>query len=196
VGAAYSRRSIRLAGYDYAQEGHYFVTIVAYKRLYLFGEIVDGEMIPNEAGYMIERMWQEIEDDFPHVTLGEYVLMPNHLHGIIQITKPVGAESISALNATRTDPPTMTQRSNSATVCKRAEMDSAPTLSRMIQSSKRHSTLRYIQMVKNGTLPPFDKRIWQRNFYEHIIRDDTDHARITKYIENNPLTWAEDRLAT
>jgi REP element-mobilizing transposase RayT len=196
MGATYSRHSIRLEGYDYAQEGYYFVTIAIYKRLYLFGEIIDGEMVPSVAGRMIEEMWQEIEDDFPNVTLGKYVLMPNHLHGIIKIIKPVGAESISALNATRTDRPTIILRSNSATEPKRAEIDSAPTLSRMIQSFKRHSTLRYIQMVKNGTLPPFDKRIWQRNFYEHIIRDDADHVRIAEYIENNPLTWAEDRLAT
>jgi REP element-mobilizing transposase RayT len=66
----------------------------------------------------------------------------------------------------------------------------------IVGAFKSLTTNRYIQMVKNGTLPPFDKRIWQRNFYEHIIRDDADHVRIAEYIENNPLTWAEDRLAT
>jgi len=141
-------------------------------------------------------MAYEIAHDFPHVALHESVIMPNHIHGIIQIQSSVGADSISALDVMPTDKSTINQESTTITQPKRAEIDSAPTLSNMIQSFKRHTTLRYIQMVKDGTLPPFDKRIWQRNFYEHIIRDDTDHARIAKYIVNNPLTWEEDRFAT
>jgi REP element-mobilizing transposase RayT len=160
MSVGYRRRSIRLPEYDYAQAGYYFVTIATYNRTHLFGEIVDGEMVPNVAGNMIEQTWWEIERDFPNVTLGEYVLMPNHTHSIIQITHSVH------------------------------------TLSRMIQSFKRYSTLQYIQMVKNGTLPPFDKRIWQRNFYEHVIRNDADHDRIAEYIISNPLTWSEDMFAT
>jgi REP element-mobilizing transposase RayT len=189
------RRSIRLPSYDYAQAGYYFVTIATYRRLHLFGKIVDGRMIPNIAGEMIERMWQAIEHDFPHVALGKYVLMPNHIHGIIQIKNPVGAESISALAKDARRAP-IDQKPNTTTAPKRADIESASTLSRIIQSFKRHSTLQYIQMVKNNTLPPFNKRIWQRNFYEHVIRNDTDYARIAEYTTNNPLTWENDRLAS
>lgn len=74
-------------------------------------------------------------------------------------------------------------------------MESAPTLSKIIQSFKRHTTLQYIKMVKNGTCPPFNKRIWQRNYSEHIIRDDVDYERIASYIINNPLTWDDDVLS-
>ncbi len=192
----YHRRSIRLTGYDYAQAGYYFITITAHKRLHLFGEIVDGMMVTNDAGKMIERTWHEIAHDFPHVALHESVIMPNHIHGIIQIQSSVGVDSIFALDIMPTDKPTINQESTTITHPQRAEIDSAPTLSNMIQSFKRHTTLRYIQMVKDGTLPPFDKRVWQRNFYEHIIRDGADHARIAKYIVDNPLTWEEDRFAT
>ena len=194
MSAIYHRRSIRFPGYDYAQAGYYFITITAHKRLHLFGEIVDGKMITNGAGRMIERLWHEIANDFPHVALHESVIMPNHIHGIIQIQSSVGADSISALDVMPTEKSTINQEPMIVTEPKRAEIDSAPTLSNMIQSFKRHTTLRYIKMVKDGTLSPFDKRIWQCNFYEHIIRNDADHARIAEYIVNNPLTWGEDRF--
>ncbi len=76
-----------------------------------------------------------------------------------------------------------------------ADMESAPTLGKIIQSFKRHTTIQYIKMVKNGTLPPFDKRIWQRNYYEHIIRDDVDYERVATYTVKNPLTWKDDVLS-
>jgi REP element-mobilizing transposase RayT len=167
MSVGYRRRSIRLPEYDYARAGYYFVTIVTYNRTHLFGEIVDGEMIPNVAGDMIEQTWWEIERDFPNVTLGEYVLMPNHIHGIIQI---VYSASVGAPLRKRI------------------------VLGDVVGVFKSLTTNRYIQMVKNGTLAPFDKRIWQRNFYEHVIRNDADHNRIAEYIVNNPLTWAEDTL--
>ena len=93
----YHRRSIRLKHYDYSQAGCYFVTICTQGRLHLFGEIVDGKMMLNEAGEMIHSLWYEIMDDFSHVYLHEFVIMPNHIHGIIEIVDNVGADSISAL---------------------------------------------------------------------------------------------------
>jgi len=74
-------------------------------------------------------------------------------------------------------------------------MDSAPTLGTIIQSFKRHTTLQYIKMVKTAILPPFHKRIWQRNYYEHVIRGERDYARLADYIVHNPVRWAEDRFA-
>ena len=184
TGYKYNRRSIRLKHYDYSRTGCYFVTVVAQNREHLFGEIVEGEMVLNEAGRMIYTLWYEITHDFENIKLHSFVIMPNHIHGIIEIAKPVGAESISALEQP---------------IChefQRAEMDSAPTsLSMVIQSFKRHTTLQYIKMVKNGTLPPFNKRIWQRNYYEHIIRNDVDYERVATYTINNPLTWENDVLS-
>src|SRR5690606_6938751 len=84
-GHRHHRRSIRLKGYDYSQEGAYFVTIVTWRRDFLFGEIVNGEMILNEHGQIADECWREIPNHFPHVELGAYVIMPNHMHGIIVI---------------------------------------------------------------------------------------------------------------
>ena len=208
----YRRRSIRLPHYDYSRAGYYFITVTTHKRVHLFGEIEDGVMVLNVAGEMIRRLWYEVEEDFANTALHDFVIMPNHIHGIIQIKyhNPVGADSISAL-------PSNNQSRNISSIPvgaesisahpsnnqprdipskRRAEIDSAPTLFRIIQSFKRHTTLQYIQMVKNNTLPPFDKRIWQRNYYEHVVRDANDYARIAEYIRNNPLTWKEDMLYT
>ena len=160
TGYKYNRRSIRLKHYDYSRTGCYFVTICTQDRLHLFGDIVDGKMVLLEAGEMIHTLWYEIMDDFPHVYLHEFVIMPNHIHGIIEIC-----------------------------------MQNRTTLGNIIQSFKRHTTLQYIKMVKNGTLPPFNKRIWQRNYHEHIIRDDVDYERVATYTINNPTTWENDMLS-
>ncbi len=223
----YNRRSLRLPHYDYSRAGYYFITITAQNRAHLFGEIVDGEMVLNVAGRMVEGLWYDISNDFENVRLHEFVIMPNHIHGIVEITyknsvgaesisahmnpnykinqNPVGANSISTLNvdsknihiSKRADTgsaPTRYKSYNHGNIQK-AEIDSAPTLSTIVQSFKRHTTLQYIQMVKNNILPPFNKRIWQRNFYEHVIRDTNDYARIAEYIINNPLTWEDDIFA-
>ena len=102
--------------------------------------------------------------------------MPKHIYGIIEITT-VGADSISAPSSIS---------SKNAT---RAEMDSAPTPSipAIVQSFKRHTTIEYIKMVKRNIAPPFEKRIWQRNYYEHIIRNEKSYYQIAEYIRNNPL---------
>ena len=158
------RRSIRLKGYDYSQTGLYFVTICCQNRAHLFGDIINGKMALNDAGEMIEKLWNEIPNDFTDIYLHEYITMPNHIHGIIEIVSaqnaeineiPVGADSISAHSISG---PIFNKN--------RAEMDSAPTgntgmktkpgLSRIVQSFKRHTTIEYIKMVKQNILPSFD----------------------------------------
>jgi len=168
------RKSIRLRGYDYSQTGMYFVTICTQNRVHLFGEIVDDEMILNDAGNMVSKIWNGIPNDFNHIQLHEFIIMPNHIHGIIEIT--VGADSISA------------------PMDSGAEMDSAPTLGTIMQSFKRYTTIQYIQMVKQNILPPFDKRVWQRNYWEHIVRNKNEYQRIAQYILDNPQKWGMDKL--
>jgi len=199
----HNRKSIRLKGYDYSHAGLYFVTICCQNREHLFGKIIDGKLALNNAGVMIEKIWHEISNDFPNIHLNEYITMPNHIHGIIEI--PVGADSISAHLST----PISTQISDDISIrkrkraemdsaAKRAEMDSAPTvgtgLSRVVQSFKRHTTIEYINMVKQNILPSFDKRIWQRNYWEHIIRNENEFVKISEYIRNNPINWNRDKL--
>ena len=199
----YNRRSIRLPYYDYSKAGCYFITICTQDRLHLFGEIVDGKMVLNDAGKMIHTLWYEIMDDFPNVYLHEFVIMPNHIHGIIEITNnennldTVGADSISALQL---DCIYTHDLDYNDVKHHWADMESAPTkrnmdLPTIIQSFKRHTTLQYIKMVKNGTCPPFNKRIWQRNYHEHVIRNDVDYERVATYTINNPSTWENDVLS-
>jgi REP element-mobilizing transposase RayT len=150
-------------------------------------------MALNDAGKMIEKIWYEIPNDFTNIHLHEYTTMPNHIHGIIEIAAPVGADSISA--------PISDVGVDSISAQNRAEMDSAPTgtqpgtgLSRIVQSFKRHTTIEYIKMVKQNILPSFDKRVWQRNYWEHIIRNENEFMRISGYIRNNPIMWNGDKL--
>jgi REP element-mobilizing transposase RayT len=94
----YHRRSLRLKDYDYSKAGYYFITICTQDRLYLFGEVVDGKMILNDAGKMVERLWYSIRDDFQNIYLHEFVVMPNHIHGIIEIIDTVGVPLVGTHN--------------------------------------------------------------------------------------------------
>ena len=132
-----------------------------------------------------EELWCGITNDFPKIRLHEFVVMPNHIHGIIEIA--VVADSISAHTS-------ISARDNTD-LTKRVEIDSPPTvvnIPKIIQSFKRHTTIEYIKMVKKNIVPPFDKRIWQRNYYDHIIRNEKSYVKITEYILNNPLKWSMD----
>ncbi len=177
------RRSIRLKGYDYSSEGAYYITIVAQGRECLFGEIVYGGMILNDAGQMIVKWWNELPNKFPNIVLGEFVVMPNHFHGIIFIMETVGAdlrvcpddeENVSAQKGEHVGSPPRT------------------SLSRIIQWFKTMTTNEYIRGVKQLNWKPFVGKLWQRNYYEHIIRNEKDLQRIADYIVANPSRWNED----
>ena len=166
------RKSIRLKGYDYSQLGLYFITIATQGRKNLFGDITDDKMILNDVGIMVEKLWCEIPNDFKNTKLHEYIIMPNHFHGIIQIT--VGADSISAHCDTKNKIKT--------------------TIPNIMQSFKRHTTIQYIDGVKNKNWLQFKKRIWQRNYWEHIIRNEKSYQHISEYIVTNPQKWEDDKL--
>lgn len=179
------RRSLRLKHYDYSRAGFYFVTICTQGKEHLFGEIVDDEMVLGLAGEMVRELWYDMINDFPDVALHEFVIMPNHIHGIIEIVDNVGAPLVGALDV-----------ANVVGIHdKRAPIKGAPTVGDVVGAFKSLTTNAYIKMVKNKTLAPFNKRIWQRNYYEHVIRDDVDYERIAMYIVNNPLTWEDDVLS-
>ena len=165
------RRSIRLKEYDYTQNGAYFVTIVTYQREPLFGEIVDGVMQLNEWGEIARREWFKTAELRPFVELyeDEFVVMPNHAHGILWMNDDVGAERRSA----PTDMPHVT----------------AGSLGAIVRAYK--SAVTY---AINAARQTRGMVVWQRNYYEHIIRNDADLNRIRNYIVNNPLKWADDDL--
>ncbi len=142
------RRSIRLKGYDYAQEGAYFVTIVTWRREHLFGKIVEGEMILNDFGEIIQKWWREIPVHFPNVETGAFVVMPNHIHGIIRITERRGTLSVPddtinyQIQGGETPPLRM------------------PTLGQIVAYFKYKSTKEMNLLDNTGTIT----KIWQRKY--------------------------------
>ena len=173
------RRSIRLPGYDYSQAGAYFVTIVAQNRETLFGEVVNAEMKLSQFGQIADECWRAIPEHFPNVELGAHVIMPNHVHGIILINED---DSRNNVGATQCVAPT------------------APGIRRP-KGPKQRSLGSIIGSFKSAVSHKINKQlsatgIWQRNYYEHIIRDETSLEKIRTYIIDNPHNWETDDLNT
>ncbi len=181
------RRSIRLPGYDYARAGAYFVTICAQNRECLFGEITDGEMRPNDAGRMVQAVVRELPRHFHGVATPAFVLMPNHLHMIINLEAPVlrdqGVPELGRAG-TRTSPRSSTQL---------PEQGRTAGLPEVVSAFKSVTTTRYREGVYEQGWPAFPGKLWQRNYYERIIRDDGELHAIYQYILDNPLRWNEDQ---
>jgi len=208
------RRSIRLKGYDYSQEGAYFLTVCTQGRLRLFGDIIAGEMELNAAGRMVRTEWDALPQRFPTAELDAFVVMPNHIHGIIVIHNvappgatsnpdaPVGAGLVPARDRSRRPDgflrpggfprPDRSQPLDGTTMLDRATTRVAPTVGDIVGAFKSRTTVAYGRGVRQLGWPPFDGRVWQRNYYEHIIHDDASLARIRRYIRDNPMQWADD----
>jgi putative transposase len=169
------RRSVRLKGHDYSRSGAYFVTICAYDRECLFGDVADDGMRLNDYGRVVQACWDEILYHFREVQLDAFVVMPNHVHGILVCTRAEGSTPTRRGTACRA--PT-TERFG------RPVIGSLPTMIRSFKSAitKRINILRGVP-----GLP-----VWQRNYHEHIIRDEGELLRIRDYIVCNPAHWPED----
>jgi len=165
------RRSIRLQGYDYSSEGAYYVTIVTYQRDCLLGEIINKEMFLSDFGKIADECWRAISEHFPFVELGAYVIMPNHVHGIIIITDNGRGTTMLRPYDDNPNPHKINVKPGS--------------LGAIVRSYKSAVSYR-INKEYNAT------SIWQRNYYEHIIRDEKDLQNKTDYIEANPMLWDED----
>jgi len=146
------RRSIRLQGYDYTNTGIYFVTICCHQRHHLFGEIENGEMEINVTGQIVSHLWQKIPHHFPMAELDEFILMPDHLHGIIVF------------------PESKDNRS----------------LAHIVQNFKSISSRKINRINKN-----YGVSIWQRNYYERIVRTEEELKNLREYIRNNPASWRD-----
>jgi putative transposase len=165
------RQSPRLSDYDYSQAGAYFVTAYVQARQALLGEIIHGEMRLNQAGYMVERWWNKLASKFSTLETDFYVVMPNHFHGIALLAE----NAASALPA-----------------CRQGANMGAP-LQKIMQWFKTMTTNEYIHGVKEHGWPRFQGSLWQRSFYDHVIRDEASLNRIREYISTNPLRWDLDR---
>jgi putative transposase len=155
------RRSIRWRGWDYGWAGAYFVTLCVQERLCLFGGVVDGEMRLSVAGMVVESWWGTIPARFPRVELDAYVVMPNHVHGILVFKDGDGD-------------------------------DAGLFLGRVVQWFKTTTQSDYRLGVRTEGWEPYAGRLGQRNYYEHVVRDERDLDRIRGYIGENPGRWAMD----
>ena len=157
------RKLMRLQGYDYSQEGAYFVTICVEHRLHLFGSIQNETMHLNPAGKMIVGWWQKVSEKYPDVELDQWVVMPNHFHGIVVL-------------------------------CRDTPMPRQTALSDVMRWFKSMTTTAYIRGVHAEQWTPFPGSLWQRSYYDHIIRSESDLQRIREYIHQNPTRWHVDKL--
>ena len=247
------RRSIRLKGYDYTQAGLYFITICCQNRACLFGEIVNHEMILNDAGKMVLKWYYELENKFADIRCHEIIVMPNHVHFIIEnavgadlrvcphdisdahvgadlrvcplkdsdehIGSPVrvglddnygekdnpgegdksvehrdaGEHGNSGEHGDSGEHGNAGEHGNGGEHGEVGEHKGSP-LSRVVQWFKTMSTNEYIRGVKNNNWQRFAGKLWQRNYYERIIRNDKAYQTISQYIINNPSKWNKDTI--
>ena len=165
-----ARRSVRLQDYDYRQSGVYFITVCAFRQVCRFGEIRNGQPALNELGKTVQRCWLRIPEVRANVDLDAHVVMPNHLHGILAI------------------------RDDSASGDRSMHAESLPgllpdSLGAIVGQFKRAVT------IESRTFAPVPVRpIWQRNYYDHVIRSEESLNRIRRYIHENPARWREDSL--
>lgn len=200
------RRSIRLKGYDYSQAGLYFITICCQDRACLFGKIKNGILQLNDAGTMVEKWYRELENKFPDIRCREMIVMPNHFHCIIENTgTPVGADLSVCPNTPETESPKtdIPKTDNFDTDNSKTDIGGehvgehvGSPLRLVVQWFKTMTTNEYIRGVKTLGWQPFNGKLWQRNYYEHIIRDERAFHNISEYIINNPKKWSEDKFHT
>jgi REP element-mobilizing transposase RayT len=171
--AQHNRQSIRLKGYDYSREGAYFITICAHDRACLFGKVTKGAMRANLFGEVVAEEWLRTSHLRSHVITDTYVLMPNHLHGVLVIT---GRGTLQRAP---------TEKHQNIERFGKPSADSIPTMIRLFKSA----VTKRINVMRNT--PGFP--VWQRNYYEHIIRDEDELNSIREYIQMNPQQWDNDQ---
>ncbi len=212
------RRSIRLKGYDYSKAGLYFITICCQDRICRFGDIIVGaglapaQMVLNEFGQIAYNEWIKLTERFTNFELDVFQIMPNHMHGIIVLNDAVGAGFTPAQNETFTPAQngdnteynipaqngTVDQNQNGSDIIQGAGASPAPTA----VASVSDIVGAYKSLVANGCLDIYKLnnktmgKLWQRDYYEHIIRNEQSYETISNYIIDNPAKWNEDKFYT
>lgn len=190
------RRSIRLYGYDYSKSGFYFVTLCCQDKAHLFGHIENGEMKLNDPGKMVEEWYFKLESKYPDKKCHEMVVMPNHMHFILENAPDGGGAPVRASLRGRPVP----GRAPDAAVPPIAphygpenHQFNSP-LGQAVGWLKTMTTNAYIRGVKSNGWQPFNRRVWQRNYFERIIWTDKAYRNISQYIIDNPKNWNSDRF--
>jgi len=187
-----NRKPNRLKGYDYSQNNFYFVTSCVENRICFFGKIVpvrtasdlsvqceitNGEMVLNEYGKIAEQQWYWLGEQYPYVILHEFVVMPNHVHGIIEIDR----DTVGTGRDLSLEPP---------------QAIKIKSLSELIGAYKTTSSKQIHLLECRGRSQPIPTFKWQRSFYDHVIRDENSYELIANYILGNPSSWEQDRFYT
>jgi len=181
------RKHLRLKHYNYGLAGFYFVTVCVAARRPLFGRIDAGLMNLNPAGKMVASIWSDLPNHFNPIQLHDFIVMPNHFHGIIQIhADHVEAPLVGAL--VDNDFSNLTNVSKIAA----ASVSRPAVLGEIVGAFKSLTTNAYIKGVKENGWLEFDKKVWQRNYYEHVIRNEESYRVISEYIQTNPQRWKDD----
>ena len=172
----HKRRTIRLKDYDYSEVGAYYLTMCTHENKRLFGEIKNGEMQLNQYGKIVLLTWNDLTNHIENIGLGEFVVMPNHVHGIVNIVEPKNVtyqesdENLSGLKIAKTHP-------------------TQTPVSEIVRQFKTFSAMRINRLRKmRGTA------VWQRDYYERIIRTQKAYMKIAEYIHNNPFQWENDKF--
>ncbi|HLI33690.1 MAG TPA: transposase [Terriglobia bacterium] len=184
------RRSIRLHGYDYSFPGAYFITICAFNKEFLFGRIVDGQMQLNDWGQIVQTEWFRSGRIRGELKLDMFIVMPNHVHGIVQFVGAGGARPVTVgASGVRPIVKTVGYPPGGNLGARRAPLRMRPrSLASFIAGFKCVVTRR-IREISNAPRA----RVWQRNYYEHVIRNEDELNKIRDYIATNPLRWMLDR---
>jgi putative transposase len=174
--AKHHRRSIRLKGYDYTSPGAYFVTVCVRDRECVLGDVSNGEMELSDAGHVVQACWDDLPNHYPHVQLDAFVVMPNHVHGVIFLLDDPTAVGVTVGVGAGLRP---------APTAPRGERHGLPEI---VRAFKSFSARRINEMHHTAGAP-----FWQRGFYEHIVRNERQLDAIRRYVVDNPLKWALDR---
>jgi putative transposase len=184
------RSSLRLPEFDYSTPGAYFITICTARKSSLFGQVVADGVSLTAAGSMVASTWSQLPHHYPAVQTDAFIVMPNHIHGILVLTGEHPDEALpndgQAWEPAPTPEPNTTQQAG-------LKPDPTFSLSDVVHRLKTLTTRRFAELQHESGRRPTYRRLWQRNYYEHVIRDDDSLQRIREYIANNPLAWDLDR---
>jgi len=213
------RRSIRLKNYDYSGKGAYFVTLCVQERICLYGEVVGGDMVLNPAGRKVAEIWRQLPARFPKVALDQYIVMPNHFHGIVVVHDCRGEPCVRPSCGKRghcfqgskfshrdladikekNDQKRIGEQMRKGDQNRKGDHKDRPygtdenSLGRVIQAFKSLTTHAYIEGVNCQGWPPFPGRLWQRNYFERVLRGQAELDAARRYILENPSRWQSDR---
>ncbi|MBK8395661.1 MAG: hypothetical protein IPL26_10515 [Leptospiraceae bacterium] len=170
-----NRKPNRLKGFDYSSDNLYFITSCTKDRICWFGEIISNTMILNECGNIAQKQWFWLKDQYPYVQLHEFIVMPNHIHGIIEIVKSVGTGRDLSLRVNDPSPRKIKPLSE-------------------LMGAYKTTVSKQIHLLENEKSKNVKDFAWQRSFHDHILRDEPSFYNISEYIKNNPINWKNDEF--